>query len=170
MGLPKGLDFAGGAIVTLVLEDFQQLTGRFIGVFDDNRKQYKDPGCYKSDDSKYDPDHKYDDYDKHKHEHEHEDKCKPEPHDKCCKPPHVDVDVDVEDEREFLLLQLSEAAGAVTLTSATPIIVGGVVTGVTLGVTSTSFPAGSFVAVNVDQIIYAATGGVTTTFTIPITL
>ncbi|SHJ71602.1 hypothetical protein [Propionispora hippei] len=150
MGLPKGLDFAGGAIVTLVLDDFQQLTGRFIGVLDDDRKQFK--GGH-HDPCKPEPD-----------------PCckKPEPPDPCCKPGHLEVEV--EDSREFLVLQLSEASGVTSLTSATPTIVGGVVTAVALGFTSTSFAAGSFVAINVDRIIYAATGGVTSTFTIPIIL
>ena len=150
MGLPKGLDFAGGAIVTLVLDDFQQLTGRFIGVLDDDRKQFK--GGY-HDSGKPEP----------------PDPCKkPEPPDPCCKPGHLEVEV--EDSREFLVLQLSEASGVTSLTSAIPTLVDGVVTAVALGFTSTTFAAGSFVAINVDRIIYAATGGVTSTFTIPITL
>lgn len=150
MGLPKGLDFAGGAIVTLVLDDFQQLTGRFIGVLDDDRKQFKG-GHYDS--GKPEP----------------PEPCKkPEPPEPCCKSSHLEVEV--EDSREFLVLQLSEASGATSLTSAIPTLVGGVVTTVALSFTSTSFAAGSFVAINVDRIIYAATGGVTSTFTIPIIL
>lgn len=171
MGLPKGLDFAGGAVITLILKDFQKLTGRFIGVYDDNRKLFKDSN-YKSDEDKpkYDPECDHEDRDKPEH-----DKCKPE-HDKCkpeshgYKPPYVDVDVAVEDDREFLVLHLTEAAGAVTLTTATPITTNGIITGVDLGITYTGFPVDAFIAVNVDQILYAATGGTTTTWTYSLTL
>jgi hypothetical protein len=156
---PKGLDFAGGAIVTLVLEDFQQLTGRFIGSFED-RQQYcgPTPEFYKPDYNKG----KYDDKCKCGDEHKHDDKC--------CKPPKVDIEVEVEDDREFVVLQLTEPAGVVTLSSAAPLISGLVTVGVTLGITSTTFAEGTFVAVNVDQIVYAATGGVTTTFAFPLDL
>lgn len=128
---PKGLDFAGGAVVTLVLCDWQQLTGRFIGVFED-REKYDGP--------------------------EFKDYRQP-----------IDIEVEVEDDREFVILQLTEPAGVVTLTSATlltsGLLIPPIATGLTLGITSTTFPAGTFVAVNVDQIIYAASGGTTTATT-----
>lgn len=165
MGLPKGLDFAGGAIVTLVLCDWQQLTGRFIGVFDEDHRPYDGPNAefYKPDGNKCKLDDK-----------NHDDKCKHDDKkhdDKCCKPPKLDIEVEVEDDREFVVLQLTEPAGVVTLSALTPVPTGAVVTGISglnIGVTSTTFPEGSFVAVNVDQILYAATGGITTSFTIPV--
>jgi hypothetical protein len=150
---PKGLDFAGGAIVTLVLCDWQQLTGRFIGVFED-RDKYDGPEL-----QYYKPDYDKDDKCKHDDKDKKDDKCKK-----------IDIEVEVEDDREFVVLQLTEPAGVVTFTSATLLtsgllVIPPIVTGVTLGVTSTTFPVGTFVAVNVDQILYAASGGTTTTTT-----
>ncbi|CUH97268.1 hypothetical protein P22_3395 [Propionispora sp. 2/2-37] len=124
--LPKGLDFAGGTIVTLVLEDWQQLTGTFIGVFDKD-KPYSGP---KSEYYK----------------------------------PRLTIDVDVEDPLEFLVLQLTEPAGIVSLTSAAPLVSGLITTGVDLGITSTTFAAGTFVSINLDHVLFVSTGGITTSF------
>jgi hypothetical protein len=127
-GFPKGLDFAGCLNVTLVLRDFQVLTGRFRGLI--GERDYDD-----------------DDYgDKHKKK-----------DDKCCKPPKVDIEVEVEEESKFVLLELTRPAAAANLSSFTCVTTDGTVTGVDLVVSGTTFPVGACVAVNVENIIYAGT-------------
>lgn len=126
-GFPKGLDFGGCLNVTLVLKDFQVLTGRFKGLLDEDGKR----GCA-------DHDH----HDKHKHD------------EKCCKPPKVDVDVDVDEKPQFILLELTRPAAAVNLSTFTCDLGG---TDLTVVLSGTTFPVGSCVAVNVDSILYAGT-------------
>lgn len=130
--LPKGFDFTEGTVITLVLEDWQQLTGTFIGIYDDDTKPY--PGS------------------------------KPKSHTRLT------IDVEMEESLEYIVLQLAEPAGIVSFTSATPLVSGLVVTGVDLGITSTTFAAGTLVSVRLDKIIFALRGGTGTGSQFPILL
>lgn len=134
-GFPKGFDFSGCVEITLVLRDFQVLTGRIKG-FEHDRKAFFD--CdHKSDDKG-----KYDGKDKDKHD------------DKCCKPPKVDVNVEIEEECKFILLELTRPAAAVNLSS----IECDLLPGVGITVSGTTFPEGACVVVNLDNVIYAGPG------------
>ncbi|MDT8900455.1 hypothetical protein [Anaeroselena agilis] len=150
-GFPHGLDFTGCLEVTVVLRDFQTLTGRIRGVlgerftWDDYIKDMSGDPFKKG--HKDDKDHK-------------------EP--KCCEPPKVDVDVEIEEDTKFLLLELTRTAAAASLSSVTCIITGGAVTGVTLAALGTTFPVGACLAINVENILYA---GPSATFCeVPITI
>lgn len=145
MSIPKGFEFCNNCgEVTVVLKDFQVLTGRLKGVFEDRKKHSDDdePNFHKP--SK--------DCDKHKEKEE----------EKCCKPPHIDVIVDVEDESEFIVLELTRSAATLSLSAVTclslPVVppVIPTVTGVSLGIAGTTFPIGSCVAINVSNILYVA--------------
>lgn len=148
-GFPKGLDFAGCLNVTVVLCDFQVLTGRFRGLLgerDCDDEDY-DGNYWKKDDKKKD-DKKKDD--------------------KCCKPPKVDIEVEVEEECKFVLLELTRPAAAANLSSVTCITTDTVVTAVDLIVSGTTFPIGACVAINVENILYVGTNP--TFCDIPITI
>ncbi|MBP2638677.1 MAG: hypothetical protein H6Q72_4584 [Firmicutes bacterium] len=146
-GLPKGLDFLGCIDVTLVLRDFQVLTGRIKGILGDDRS-YDASYC-----DKYDDDHKKDDYKK--------DDDKKDDHkkdDKGCKPK-VDVKVEVEEDDTFILIELTRSAAAINLSSVLcnfltlrQIIPPGTIE---LVASAATFPIGACVAVNVENIIYA---------------
>jgi hypothetical protein len=142
-GFPKGFDFAGCVNVTLVLRDFQVLTGRIKGLYDQERKE------------SYDFNH---DYDKHKDDDKgkYDDKSKHD--DKCCKPPKVDINVEIEEESKYILLELTRPSAAVNLSSVTCNIIGEVIAGLGLVVSGTTFPEGTCVAVNLDNVIYAGPG------------
>jgi hypothetical protein len=137
-GFPKGFDFAGCVNVTIVLKDFQVLTGRIKGFSDNERFGFG-----------YDNDYK--DCPKH-------DKCKHD--DKCGKPPKVDVDVkvDVEEECKFILLELTRPVAAANLSSVACTIIGEIILGLGLVISGTTFPEGTCVAVNVENILYIGTG------------
>ena len=149
-GLPKGLEFLGCLDVTLVLRDFQVLTGRIKGILGD--RNYPDCCCANYGD------------DQHKKDEHEKDDCKKDDHngDKCCKPK-IDVKVEVEEDSKFILLELSRPAAAVSLSSVLCNLLGvpavqnaQVLPGViNLVVTGTTFPFGTCVAINVDNIIYA---------------
>ncbi|MBP2659717.1 MAG: hypothetical protein H6Q69_2749 [Firmicutes bacterium] len=137
MGFPKDFDFASCLHVTLVLKDFQVLTGRFKGLIGDRAEH----DCC-------DKDHE------HEHEHKHEDeKCKKD--DKCCKSPKLDIDVKVEDDCEFILLELTRTAAAINLSSFTCNIHDDYIKDIDFVVSGTTFPVGTCVAINVCNILYA---------------
>jgi hypothetical protein len=134
MGFPKDFDFGGCLHVTLVLRDYQVLTGRFRGLIGDR------PGhdCC-------DKEHKYED-----------EKCKKD--DKYCKPPKLDIDVKVEEDCEFILLELTRPAAAINLSSFTCNIFDDIITEIDFVVSGTTFPVGTCVAINVCNILYAGPG------------
>ena len=137
-GFPKGLDFLGCLNVTLVLRDFQVLTGRFRGFIGD--RGYDDCPCADYDDDKPKKD---------------DEKDKEKDKDKGCKQPKLDIKVDVDEETKFILLELTRPTAAVNLSSFTCTVVGDVVTDIALVVSGTTFPVGTCVAVNVENILYA---------------
>ena len=136
-GLPKGLEFLGCLNVTLVLRDFQVLTGRIKGFVGDRDMT----------------DGLYADYDDNHHK---KCDCQKDDHhdDKCCKPPKLDVKVEVDEDNRFILLELTRPAAAANLSSVICELVLGTVA---LTVSGTTFPAGTCVAVNVENILYAGT-------------
>lgn len=134
MGFPKDFDFAGCLNVTLVLKDFQVLTGRFRGLIGSR-----------------------DECDCSEHDHECE-KIKKE--DKCCKPPKLDIDVKIEEDCEFILLELTRPAAAINLSSFTCNIFDDYIREVDFVISGTTFPAGTCVAINVCNILYAGPGAV----------
>lgn len=153
MGFPKGFDFSGCLNVTLVLRDFQVLTGKVKG-FSDERGGFYDFGKGYEDHK----DDKCDDKDKHEDKHE----------DKCCKPPKVDINVDIEEECKFIILELTRPSAAVNLSSVACSFIGEVLTNLGLVVSGTTFPEGTCVAVNLENVIYAGPGA--TFCDIPITI
>ncbi|HWQ61674.1 MAG TPA: hypothetical protein VN521_05140 [Negativicutes bacterium] len=138
-GFPKGfpgLDFASCVEVTFVLRDFQVLTGRIRGVLGDRfdwNYYSKDKDC---DSFKKEPKH-------------------PEPP-KCCEP--TKVEIEVEEESKFILLELTRPAAAVNLSEF--LCFDTMASGIDLTVSGTTFPIGSCVAINVENIIYAGPGAV----------
>lgn len=149
MGVPKCFGHLGCLEVTLILKDFKTVTGRIVGGLDEDRKKYD--GYPKKDDYG-----KQDDYGcDHKKEDPHD--CHDKHEDKCCKPPKIEVEVDIDDNNDFVLIELTRDASSVSLGSVT--LVG---TTLTVDFTSVVFPAGSCIAVNVADIIYA---GVNATIT-----
>ncbi len=132
MGIPKWFDFAGCLEVTLILRDFKTVTGKLVGDFKDDHKEW--------DGSRPD----YYQYDDHK--------CKPKDDDKCCKPK-VDLKVDVEDKCEFILLELTRPAESVSLLEIESEDENEEEIEIT--VANVTFPSGSCIAVNVCDIIYA---------------
>lgn len=128
---PKGFDFAGCVDVTLVLRDYQVLTGRIKGVYDNERKEYVDFNHY-------------------------DDKGKKD--NKCCNPSKVDIKVDIDEDSPFVLLELTRPAAAVNLSSVSCNIVGEIIAGLGLVISGTTFPEGACVAVNLDNVIYVGPG------------
>lgn len=128
--LPKGLEFLGCLNVTLVLRDFQVLTGKIKGIIGEDEK----PDKIDKPDDKHKQDHLMDD--------------------KCCKPqpPKIDVKVEVEEENKFILLELTRPAAAVNLSSFLCQL-----PGIDLVVSGTTFLPGECIAVNVENILYAGT-------------
>lgn len=138
-GFPKGLDLLGCLEVTLVLRDFQVLTGRFKGFID--TRDNANCSCTNYEDNKHKDE-------KHKKE---EDNC---PKDKYCKPPKVDIKVEVDEDSKFILFELTRPSAAVNLSSVLCDLLA--LSSVSLIVSGTTFPPGTCVVVNVDNIIYAA--------------
>ena len=134
MGVPKCFGHLGCLEVTLVLKDYKTVTGRIIGGLDDDRKKYDD-FC------------KEDPHEDHKKDDKHDDCGKHEP--KCCEPPKVDVKVDVDEKCDFILLELTRDASSVSLQE---IEING---GFEIEWVNVEFNAGSCIAVNVCDIIYA---------------
>jgi len=129
--LPKGLEFLGCLNVTLVLRDFQVLTGKIKGIIGEDDK----PDKFDKPEDQHKPDHFIDD------------KCG-KPH-----PPKIDVKVEVEEENKFILLELTRPAAAVNLSS----FLCQLPTAIDLVLSGTTFLAGECVAVNVENILYAGT-------------
>jgi hypothetical protein len=137
MGFPKDFDFASCLNVTLVLKDFQVLTGRFRGLIGD-RDERDECGCSDKD------------YEGEKFKKD----------DKCCKPPKLDIDVKIEDDCEFILLELTRPAAAINLSSFTCSMFDDHIREIDFVVSGTTFPAGTCVAINVCNILYAGAGAV----------
>jgi hypothetical protein len=129
MGFPKDFDFAGCVNVTLVLRDFQVLTGRFRGLIGDRQE------C-----DGFNKDHE-------------DEKCKKD--DKCCKSPKLEIDVKVEEDCEFILLELTRSVATVNLSSFTCNLVDDTIREIDFVVSGTTFPVGTCVAINVCNILYA---------------
>lgn len=165
-GFPQGFDLAGCINVTIVLKDFQVLTGRFKG-FHEQRANYfpTNYGSLPEHDSKCDCKDKCE-HDKYEHDKCEHDKDKHE--DKCCKPPKVNIDVEIEEECKFVLLELTRPAAAANLSSFTCNVIDGTVVGISLVVSGTTFPIGSCIAINCENILYYGTSP--TFCDIPITI
>lgn len=134
MGFPKGFDFASCLNITLVLKDFQVLTGRFRGLIGE-RDECGGP--------------------------DKEQECeKVKKDDNCCKPPKLDIDVKIEDDCEFILLELTRPAAAINLSSFTCSIFDDYIREIDFTISGTTFPAGTCVAINVCNILYAGPGAV----------
>lgn len=126
----KGWTLPAGLNVTLVLRDFQVLTGKLRGVIDDHGREWD--CCDDHDDDKFKKDDK-------------------------CKSPKIDINVEVEEECKFILLELTRPAAAVNLSTFTCIVVDTTILGIDLTVSGTTFPVGACVAVNCENIIFAGT-------------
>ena len=126
MGIPKCFNFLGCLEVTLILRDYKTVTGKIIRDFDDR---------------------KYNVFEK-------EEECKKadgikKVEDKCCKPPNVDVKVDIDDKCDFILLELTRDAESVSLQE---IEING---RFEIEWVNVEFKKGSYIAVNICDILYA---------------
>lgn len=133
MGIPKCFQALGCFEVTFILRDFKTVTGKIVGLLDEDRKKFCDDD--KKDDHKKDECDKCDDHKKEV--------------DKFCCKPKVDVKVDIDDKCDFILVELTRDAETVLLQE---VEING---GLEIEWVNVEFPEGSCIALNVCDIIYA---------------